>query len=252
MQPFSGEKQPPFEAPRGKPHFSRALLAGCSLTSLMLASTIAVADPELLAALGDPTPDNFAISALNYGLLGGFSLLVGVAGYGLIWNNRHTKQALARAEREISHFKGDVTMMHAVLNTQPQIVLELIPKNIPKLLFHSLQNHTEIPAGPRELMDFPGWIGEGLPDLKKKLVSLISRGHPFCITVRTTKGLLMEAEGQTSGEALLVFRDLSGSLRNEVRMLDEQEMLKKQNHDHAVPVQCPAHAGVVSRSAKNN
>jgi signal transduction histidine kinase len=46
------------------------------------------------------------------------------------------------------------------------------------------------------------------------------------MTVRTTKGLLVEAEGKTNGEALLVFRDLTGSLRNEVRLLDQQEKLR--------------------------
>ena len=141
-------------------------------------------------------------------------------------NNRQTKEDLERIDRDNSHYKDELTMMRAVLDTQPQIVVRLVPGKTPDLLFHSLQSHTEIPAGPRDIMDFSNWIDEGLPELRQKLIVLANRGQTFSLMVRTTRGLLLEVEGRTSGQAVLVFRDLSGSLRKEVRMLDEQEELK--------------------------
>lgn len=232
MQLFPRRKQPSFVSKKTR-HITRAaLLASSALSGLGLAGMglldQALAQSPALkdAAVPDIVASSMFDNALNYGLLGGLTLIGALAGFGLIASNHQTKRSLERSKREISHFKSQLTIMQAVLNSQPQIVIELSPQNTPKLLFHSLQNHNEIPAGPRELLDFPQWIGEGLTDLKRKLVLLLSRGHSFCITVRTTQGLLIEAEGQTSGEALLVFRDLSGSLRNEVCMLDEQEKLK--------------------------
>ncbi len=199
------------------------LLATTALPGWCLAAGPALADAANIDAAG---PAGFVEQSLNYGLLGGLVAVGLLAGYGLVAANRSARAALDHSRREIRHFKDQLTMMQAVLNSQPQIVIELAPKTTPKLLFHSLQHHDEIPAGPRELLDVSRWISDGLADLQRNLVSLLSKGHPFCITVRTTKGLLMEAEGQTSGNALLVFRDLSGSLRNEVRMLDEQEKLQ--------------------------
>jgi signal transduction histidine kinase len=233
MQLFPRRKQPPFVYENTKlipeKRFpGKILLASSALSGWCLAASVAIAETSALAPAGSnaATSGNLLENVLQYGLLGGLAALGAFAGYGLISSNRSIKHVLEQSQLEIAHFKDQLTMMQAVLNSQPQIVIELAPHCTPKLLFHSLQNHSEIPAGPRELLEFPRWIDDGLPDLKRKVVALLSKGHSFCITVRTTKGLLMEAEGQTSGDALLVFRDLSGSLRNEVRMLDEQEKLQ--------------------------
>ncbi len=198
------------------------VLADSALANKTLANSSMIEKVPPLGANANPLVEN----ALNFGLLGGLGLVAALVGYGLLHSNRIVRAALTQSSREIAHYKDQLTMMQSVLNSQPQIVIELAPASAPKLLFHSLQNHAEIPAGPRELLDFPQWIGDGLPDLKSKLVTLLAKGHAFCITVRTNQGLLMEAEGQTSGDALLVFRDLSSSHRKEVKMLDEQETLK--------------------------
>ncbi len=199
------------------------LLTGSALCSLIpVGSALAAGVSQMPADAGQSLPG----SALNYGLLGGLLLIGGMSAYGLLASIRKLRQNLAKTERESGHYKSQLAMMHAVLASQPQIVIELTSSGAPKLLFHSMQGHNEIPSGPRELLDFSLWIGEGLGELKRGLVSLVSRGHAFGLTVRTNEGLLMEVEGRTGGEALLVFRDLTGSLRKEVRMLDEQEKLK--------------------------
>ena len=228
MQHFPIRKWPLFVSQNTTRKYRAALLASSALSGGVLTSGPVFASQAILnqtassPALADPNLSN----ALNFGLLGGLASLALLAGYGLISSNRAAKRVIETSAREISHYKTQLSMMQLVLNSQPQIVVDLASPTAPKLLFHSLQNHCEIPAGPRELLDFSSWIDDGLPELNSKLVSLLSKGHAFSITVRTIKGLLIEAEGQTNGEALLVFRDLSGSLRKEVRMLDEQEKLK--------------------------
>ena len=223
MQLFPLRKRPLMVSLNANQLKGAALLASTALSGWCATATPVLANATNLQS---KSPGNLLESSLNYGLLGGLGVMAALGGFALLTSNRQTRQALESSQREISHFKDQLIRMQAVLNSQPQIVIELAPKSTAKLLFHSLQTHSEIPAGPRELLDFTTWIDEGLADLRNKIVKLMSKGHAFCITVRTTKGLLLEAEGQTNGDALLVFRDLSGSLRKEVRMLDEQEKLK--------------------------
>ena len=228
MQQFPRWKRPPSVSLDTKSTFKARLLASTALTGWLLATGTAFASsaaPGQVNASDGITGDLIA-TTLNFGFLGGLSSIALLAGYGLLSSNRATRRSLESSQKEISHYKNQLTMMQLVLNSQPQIVIELASHTSPKLLFHSLQDHSEIPAGPRELLDFSRWIDDGLSELKSGLVSLLSKGHAFCITVRTNQGLLMEVEGQTNGEALLVFRDLTGSLRKEVRMLDEQEKLQ--------------------------
>lgn len=194
------------------------------LTGTALAGSMAIAGPALAEATTGNT-GSLVTSSLYAGLAGGLVLIGVLAGYALISSNRAARKALEKSKREIGHYKEQLTMMQAVLGSQPQLVVELTGSKTPRLLFHSLQKHAEIPAGPREILDFSSWIDEGLGELEKRLRSLLAKGRTFCITVRSKNGLLMEAEGQTNGEALLIFRDLSGSLRKEVELLDKQEKL---------------------------
>jgi len=196
------------------------LLAGSALANLTFCSTALAANAlEAPATL----PQSLAGGALNYGLLGGLVLIGGLSVYGLLATIQNLQRNLAKTEREAGHYKSQLTMMHAVLASQPQIVIELTSGGTPKLLFHSMQSYSEIPAGSRELLDFASWVGEGRDQLKGALLALVSKGRAFGITVRTNQDLLLEVEGRIGGEALLVIRDLSVSQCKEVRMLDELE-----------------------------
>lgn len=203
-------------------NMGRFPFAGLTATAALLSGGAARAAAEPVVTVAGFCAE----SALSLGLFGGLAAIAALGGYGLFVSNRRARKALATANQDIARFKHQLNMMQTVLNTQPQIVIELAPQREPRLLFHSLQNYAEIPAGPRELLDFSHWISEGLGELNRHRLLLQQHGHAFSMTVRTSKGRLLEVEGQTSGEALLVFRDLSHSLRKEVRLLDEQEKLK--------------------------
>ncbi|MCF6198369.1 MAG: ATP-binding protein [Hyphomicrobiaceae bacterium] len=233
MQHILAKNSPLKTAVRPKLLWDRSLpparfLAGSALASLAFCGPAFCAPPLAANSLeaSATLTQSLAGDALNYGLLGGLVLIGGLGLYGLFATIQKLQHSLAKTERLSGHYKSQLNMMHAVLASQPQIVIELASGGAPKLLFHSLQSYSEIPAGPRELLDFASWIDEGRSELKNALLALLSKGRAFSITVRTNKGLLMEAEGRTGGEALLVFRDLSGSQRKEVRMLDEREKLE--------------------------
>jgi signal transduction histidine kinase len=210
--------------PPRKPFPPRFPLAGAITASGLLAGSPAFAadgGAPLATALSGFCVENI----LSLGLVGGLISVAGLAAYGLLVANRRSRHALDNAEQEIARFRRQLNMVQTVLTTQPQVVVEMAAEREPRLLFHSLQAYAEIPAGPREILDFQRWIGEGGAELHRRRLALLQHGHAFSMTVRTLKGRLMEVEGQTCGDALIVFRDLSQSLRKEVKLLDELEQL---------------------------
>jgi len=199
-------------------------VASLALGSTMLSGRAALA--HTTGAVHSSGAAELIGGSLQMGLVGGMAVAFGLVGYGLLTANRNARRALAAGEEESLQLKRRLKAMQAALGAQPQIIIRLDSDDAPKLLFNSLQAHGEIPIEAGELLAFNNWIRDGAMELSRNVSALLEYGRAFTMTVRTDKGLLLEVEGRASGDPILAFRDLSGSLRKEVRLLDQQEKLK--------------------------
>ena len=159
-------------------------------------------------------------------------LIAGIAGAAialvLILTER-ARRVMRQARAEAAELKRSLLTAEAIFKAEPQILLFWEHGEGLNVVTHTLDSVAGLPSDREDLVKFGTWLEPAAAqDLKEALDLLFSEGRPFNIFLKTHAGGHIEADGRATGtRAVLRLRDVAGTKRDLVRILDNQRKLTR-------------------------
>ena len=166
------------------------------------------------------------------GMLSSVSLLfVGAALAAALHRIRKLQRSEFGARKRLAEIEHQLNEAESAIQSEPQILLTWRGRDaLPDRVFGSMHGTIKMPSTAADLIDFVHWLE---PDsaslLQDGLITLRQAGQPFNLSVKNTRGDLLEADGRAAGGlATLRFRPLAGDRRNASETLYDAHKLAKQ------------------------
>ncbi len=173
-----------------------------------------------------------SIAAEATSLLSSVSLLfVGAGLAAALHRIRKLHRSEYAARKRLGEIEHQLNEAEAAIQSEAQILLTWRGREVlPDRLFGSMHGLIKMPSTLVEVMEFSKWLE---PDsaslLRDGLITLREAGHPFNLSVKNTRGDLLEADGRAAGGlATLRFRPLAGDRRQASETLYDAQKLAKQ------------------------
>jgi signal transduction histidine kinase len=139
------------------------------------------------------------------------------------------RQVMRQARQETTHLKRSLATAEAIFKAEPQVLFFWEHNEGLKVVTHTLNSVAGLPSDQDELLRFGTWLEPSAAlDLKRALDDLFNEARPFNIFLKTSAGGHVEADGRATGmRAVLRFRDVAGTKRDIVRILDQNRRLAR-------------------------
>ena len=196
------------------------------LLALLLASIacvvaliVSIVDRPTLSIVGLDA-QRILVAALIAGIAGAAIALV------LIMTNR-ARTVMHQARAEAAHLKRGLMTAEAIFKAEPQVLFFWEHGEGLKVVTHTLNSVAGLPSDEDDLLRFNSWLdAPAAADMKRALDQLFTEGRAFNIFLKTTAGGHVEADGRATGtRAVLRLRDVAGTKRDIVRILDQNRKL---------------------------
>ena len=157
-------------------------------------------------------------------------LIAGIAGAAvalvLIMTAR-ARSVMRQAREETAHLKRGLMTAEAIFKAEPQVLFFWEHDEGLQVVTHTLNSVPGLPYDQAELVRFGTWLEPSTAvDLNQALDNLFAEGRAFNVFLKTTAGGHVEADGRATGtRAVLRFRDVAGTKRDIVRILDQNRNL---------------------------
>ena len=151
---------------------------------------------------------------------------VAAAALVLIMTTR-ARRVMREAREESAQLKRSLMTAEAIFKAEPQVLVFWDHNDGLKLVTHTLNSVAGIPTDQADILKFGTWLEPSAAlDLKRALDELFNEGRAFNIFLKTTAGGHIEADGRATGtRAMLRLRDVAGTKRDIVRILDQNRKL---------------------------
>ena len=139
------------------------------------------------------------------------------------------RQIMSQARDEAASLRRSLRTAEAIFKAEPQVLFFWEHGEGLRVVTHTLDSVAGLPSDQAELLKFGGWLEPAAAqDLKEALDNLFGEGRPFNIFLKTSAGGHLEADGRATGtRAVLRLRDVAGTKRDLVRILDNQRKLTR-------------------------
>ncbi|HEX2654570.1 MAG TPA: PAS-domain containing protein [Xanthobacteraceae bacterium] len=197
-------------------------IGSCAQASALDFSTLAAAKPYAAA-----------LSHLEHREIVGLSLTFGVVFFavvsaiGFIRTRTRAARMDAKARSEISSLRDRVDRAHALLLSEPQIVITWPAAAEEPELFGDMAI-VAASSAPHRALAFGTWLSAEQAAVMEEAVELLrSNGEGFAMAATTLAGRYVEIEGRAiGGRAMLRIKDLSGTRQDLIDLTIRHEKLK--------------------------
>jgi signal transduction histidine kinase len=137
------------------------------------------------------------------------------------------RRVMRQAREETAHLKRSLMTAEAIFKAEPQVLVFWEHNDGLQVVTHTLNSVAGLPSDEADLLKFGAWLeASAALDLKRALDDLFNEGRAFNIFLKTTAGGHLEADGRATGtRAVLRLRDVAGTKRDIVRILDQNRRL---------------------------
>ncbi len=137
------------------------------------------------------------------------------------------RRIMHAARAEAASLRRGLMTAEAIFKAEPQVLFFWEHGEGLRLVTHTLNSVAGLPRNQDEFLKFPSWLEPSAAvDLKQALDALFAEGRPFNIFLKTSAGGHLEADGRATGtRAVLRMRDVAGTKRDIVRILDQNRDL---------------------------
>ncbi len=145
----------------------------------------------------------------------------------MLYLTARARRVMRDAKRETAALRQSLLTAEAVFRAEPQVLFFWDESDGLRIVTHSLKSVPGLPSDPPALMKFGTWLdGPSAADLKDALDHLFADGRSFTLFLKLRSGANLEADGRATGpRAVLRFRDVAGTKRDLVRILDQHRRL---------------------------
>ncbi len=148
-----------------------------------------------------------------------------------------------RYAEDSAALKRQLDLAQSVMTAEPQVLIVCDRGEAPRLVTHSLNPASGVPAKIRLLLRFASWLErEAALDFERRIKDLQENATAFSLIAKTLNGATIEAEGRTTGNGYYVkIRDLAErrlelvNLTAQIRAL-EDELASKNALFDALPI----------------
>ena len=132
-----------------------------------------------------------------------------------------------QARSEAAHLKRGLLTAEAIFKAEPQVLFFWEHDEGLRVVTHTLNTVAGLPDDQADLLKFGAWLEPSAAlDLNQALDHLFAEGRAFNIFLKTNAGGHVEADGRATGtRAVLRLRDVAGTKRDIVRILDQNRKL---------------------------
>lgn len=143
---------------------------------------------------------------------------------------------MRQAREESTHLKRGLTTAEAIFKAEPQVLFFWEHGDGLRVVTHTLNSVVGLPNDQAELLRFGSWLeASAALDLNQALERLFNEGQAFNVFLKTTAGGHVEADGRATGtRAVLRLRDVAGTKRDIVRILDQNRKLSHEIRNYRV------------------
>ena len=202
----------------------RRELLGLLLASLacVVVLTIAIVERPSLS-IGGIAAQHLLVVVLVAGIAGGAVALV------LIMTAR-ARRVMRQAREETAHLKRGLMTAEAIFKAEPQVLFFWEHGEGLRVMTHTLNSVAGLPHDQADLLKFGTWLEPSAAlDLNQALDDLFAEGRAFNVFLKTTAGGHVEADGRATGtRAVLRLRDVAGTKRDIVRILDQNRKIAQE------------------------
>lgn len=199
----------------------RRELLGLLLASLacVVVLTITLVERPTLS-VGGFTAQHLLLVVLVAGIVGAAIALV------LIMTAR-ARYVMRQARDETAHLRRGLMTAEAIFKAEPQVLFFWEHGDGLRVVTHTLNSVAGLPHDQSDLLKFGTWLEPSAAlDLNQALDHLFAEGQAFNIFLKTAAGGHVEADGRATGtRAVLRLRDVAGTKRDIVRILDQNRTL---------------------------
>lgn len=192
-----------------------------SLACVVVLTVTLVERPSL--SVGGIEAQQLLLLVLVAGIAGGAIGLV------LIMTAR-ARRVMRQARAESAHLKRGLMTAEAIFKAEPQILFFWEHGEGLRVVTHTLNSVAGMPHEEADLLKFGTWLEPSAAlDLNQALDHLFAEGRAFNVFLKTTAGGHVEADGRATGtRAVLRLRDVAGTKRDIVRILDQNRKLAQE------------------------
>ena len=207
--------------PTTKSENIRRELLGLLLASLacVVVLTVSIVERPSLS-IGGIAAQQLLLVVLIAGIAGGAVALV------LIMTAR-ARRVMRQAREETAHLKRGLMTAEAIFKAEPQVLFFWEHGEGLRVMTHTLNSVAGLPHDQADLLKFGTWLEPSAAlDLNQALDDLFAEGRAFNVFLKTTAGGHVEADGRATGtRAVLRLRDVAGTKRDIVRILDQNRKI---------------------------
>ncbi len=215
-------------APSSRSESTRRELLALLLASLacVVVLVLSIVDRPSLG-VGWLTAQHILLAALIAGGAGGAVALV-------IIMTARARRVIRLAREETAELRRGLTTAEAIFKAEPQVLFFWEHGDGLRVVTHTLHSVPGLPLDENELLEFGQWLEPSAAlDLNQALDQLFAEGRAFNIFLKTTAGGHVEADGRATGtRAVLRFRDVAGTKRDIVRILDQNRQISHDIRNH--------------------
>jgi signal transduction histidine kinase len=159
-----------------------------------------------------------------------FTVVAGIATatIGLVlYLTARARRVMRDAQRETAALRQSLLTAEAVFRAEPQVLFFWDQADGLRIVTHTLATVPGLPGETPALLKFGTWLDEAsAADLKDALDHLFADGRSFTLFLKLRSGANLEADGRATGSrAVLRLRDVAGTKRDLVRILDQHRRL---------------------------
>ncbi len=164
-------------------------------------------------------------------------LVAGIAGAAIalvIIMTARARRVMLQARAEAAHLKRGLMTAEAIFKAEPQVLFFWEHGDGLEVVTHTLNSVAGLPHDEAQLLKFGSWLEPAaLHDLNQALDRLFSDGQAFNVFLKTTAGGHVEADGRATGtRAVLRLRDVAGTKRDIVHILDQNRKLVRETRNY--------------------
>jgi signal transduction histidine kinase len=160
-------------------------------------------------------------------------IAIGAAALVMIVTAR-ARRVMRLAREESAQLKRSLMTAEAIFKAEPQVLVFWEHADGLKVITHTLNSVVGLPADQADLLKFGTWLEPSAAlDLKRALDDLFNEARAFNMFLKTKAGGHLEADGRATGtRAVLRLRDVAGTKRDIVRILDQNRKLSHDIRNH--------------------
>lgn len=158
------------------------------------------------------------------------ALLIGLSAGGIgvvVILSARARRIMRDARTETAALKRSLMTAEAIFRAEPQVLFFWDHADGLRIVTHTLTTIEGLPEDQPTLLKFGTWLDQAsAQDLKDSLDHLFAEGRPFTLFLTLRSGAHLEADGRATGtRAVLRLRDVAGTKRDLVRILDQHRRL---------------------------